>query len=292
MTMAATWGSMNGIEGNGVQWLPVVVLSVCFHAALLSLMVFLPQNVSIRRPSPGIVYDVQLVDMPGGGKDRTTPGPAKPAASPPKEAKAASPIPAPEPAKRVAEIKREEKPVVVAKRTVQKETRPAKKPEASPSDLIDQAISRIDRKVQSQTSPQPAVPRQAGDPLDRAVSQVQDRVRSQGGGTGGAGGAGGFLGTVMQIYQARVTQWIAGNWSYPVALQRDTNLEATVLLLVQRDGAISRSRFVRRSSDPIFDESVLRAVERSNPLPPFPESYTKSYEEFEIRFTLEELEKM
>lgn len=280
---------MNGIEGNGVQWLPVVVLSVCFHAALLSLMVFLPQNVSIRRPSTGIVYDVQLVEMPGGGKERATPGPAKPAAPPPTEAKAASPIPAPAPAKRVAEVKREEKPVVVAKRTVQKETRPARKPEASPSDLIDQAISRIDRKVQSQTSPQPAVPRQSGNPLDRAVSQIQDRVRGQGGGTGGAGG---FLGTVMQIYQAKVHNWIAENWSYPVALQRDTNLEATVLLLVQRDGAITRSRFVRRSSDPIFDESVLRALERSNPLPPFPDSYRKSHEEFEIRFTLEELEKM
>ena len=280
---------MNGIEGNGVQWLPVIVLPVCFHAALLSLMVFLPQNISIRRPSPGIVYDVQLVEMPGGGKGQITPGAAKPAAPPPKEAKAASPIPAPKPAKRVAEVKREEKPVVVAKRTVQKETRPARKPEASPSDLIDQAISRIDRKVQSQTIPQPAAPRQAGDPLDRAVSQVQDRVRSQGGGTGGAGG---FLGTVMQIYQAKVHNWIAENWSYPVALQRDANLEASVLLLVQRDGAITRSRFVRRSSNPIFDESVLRAVERSNPLPPFPDSYRKSHEEFEIRFTLEELEKM
>jgi colicin import membrane protein len=51
-----------------------------------------------------------------------------------------------------------------------------------------------------------------------------------------------------------------------------------------------KSRFKTRSSFPLFDQSVLRAVERSDPLPPFPEGYMKTSEEIEINFNLKELE--
>ena len=40
----------------------------------------------------------------------------------------------------------------------------------------------------------------------------------------------------------------------------------------------------------MFDESVMRAIERSDPLPPFPEGFLKSFEEIEINFNLRELE--
>jgi len=288
MAMAATWGSVNGVDADGMKWIPVIAVSVCLHAAIFSLMLFFPENLSLRRPSTGIVYEVQLVEMPGDKGAGKAPAPAKPVAPPGKKAKAIPPIRSPKPAKRIAEVKREKKPVVVAKKTVQKGPQPVKKREKSPSELIDQAISRIDRKVKSRERTTPAAQKDRSNPLDRAVSNIQDRVRR----SGGIGRAGGFMGTVMQLYQANVHNWIAGNWSYPVALQRGDDLEATVLLQVQRDGSITSSRFVRKSSEPVFDESVLRAVERSNPLPPFPESYTRSHEEIEIRFTLEELEQM
>jgi outer membrane biosynthesis protein TonB len=50
------------------------------------------------------------------------------------------------------------------------------------------------------------------------------------------------------------------------------------------------TRIVKHSGSPVFDESVTRAIKRSDPLPPMPESYPKSYEELEITFNLKELE--
>jgi colicin import membrane protein len=87
-----------------------------------------------------------------------------------------------------------------------------------------------------------------------------------------------------------VEEWVKSNWSFPVALEREKDLEATVLLLVKRDGTIAKTRFLKRSSNSIFDESVARAIKRSDPLPPFPEGYKKSQDEIEITFNLKELE--
>jgi N-methylhydantoinase A len=58
---------------------------------------------------------------------------------------------------------------------------------------------------------------------------------------------------------------------------------------VRSDGTILKSRLEKRSTDVLFDESVLKAIERSNPLPPFPEGYRKTHEEFYINFTLNDL---
>jgi len=59
---------------------------------------------------------------------------------------------------------------------------------------------------------------------------------------------------------------------------------------VKRDGAILKRRFKKRSSSAVFDESVSKAIERSNPLPPFPEGYRKSHDEIEINFNLKDLQ--
>ena len=93
----------------------------------------------------------------------------------------------------------------------------------------------------------------------------------------------------MRIYQINVKSHIQNNWSYPAAMQNRKDLEVTVLLRVKKDGTIMKSEFKSKSKDTIFDQSVIKAIEKSNPIPPFPEGYEKSYEEFEIRFTLKEL---
>lgn len=298
--MSPTWENREEFDADGMRWSPVIIVSVLFHAVLLSLMFFVPDSFSVRSPGlPGVVYEVELVEMPGpragGNRDKAAAAEDASPPSPPaseKESDKPTLAPEPEPAKRIAEPVREKKPVVVAKKTVKGETPPVKKPKVSPSELIDQAISRIDRKVKSEEAPQKSSEAKGGH-LERALADLESRSGQQPGigqGVPGGGGQGGFIGTAMQIYQARVHEHIAANWSYPAALQPRGNPEATILLRVQRDGKITSSRFVKRSTNSVFDDSVLRAVDRSDPLPPFPESYKKSYEEIQIRFTLKELE--
>jgi colicin import membrane protein len=262
-----------------MRWSPMVILSVAFHLAVFLSILFIPESLPARRSFDGVVYEVNLVEMPGGG----TPSGAK--GVPAQPAQKAEPIVKKEtPAKRIPEVpKPEEKPVVIAKKTLDKPAPPAEKPKVAPSDLIDKAISKIEGKVKTEEH------------LDKALARLESKAEESKGDSGPAAG-GGLLGggqpggTAMQIYQAEVESLIKSNWHYPVAMDNQKDLEAIVVLMVKSDGTVMRSRFDKRSQNVLFDESVLKAIERSNPLPPFPESYRKSHEEFEINFNLKDFE--
>jgi len=149
--------------------------------------------------------------------------------------------------------------------------------------MIQKAISSIEKKVKSDNV----------DHLNEAFSKLQAKVSSgEGQGSGGGPGGGGQgvgSGGPMALYQMEVEAKIRSNWAYPVALDKK-QLEAVVVIMVKQDGTILKTRIERRSASPLFDESVLKAIERSNPLPPFPDSYRKSHDEIEITFNLKDLE--
>lgn len=261
----------------------MLLLSIIFHVGIFFVTLLLPQSMPGAGRFQGIVYEVDLVEMPAGTGQRlkgTTPATAEKEKSPLKEA---------EKAKRVSIPKKKEKPVVIAKQTVKKKKPPAKKKAESTKDLIEKAISKIEKKVQSDTKERTHI--------DKAISKLEDKVagegqEGEGEATGRPGSPGGTIGNGihLRMYQMEVEIWIKSNWAYPVALQRPKNLEAIVVLRVKRDGSITRTDFKKRSSDTIFDQSVTKAIERSDPLPPLPEGYVKSYEELEITFNLKELE--
>ena len=142
-------------------------------------------------------------------------------------------------------------------------------------------MSKIEKKVKAEKN----------DHLTQAISKIQTRAE----GTAEKGSVRGNaeIGITIRMYQMAVEEQIKNNWSYPVALispKKLRDLEAIVLVKVKEDGTIMKSWFKDRSSNSIFDGSVLKAIERSDPLPPFPEGYRKSYDEIEIRFNLSELE--
>ena len=259
-----------------IRWSPVVVLSVAFHLAVFLAILFVPESLPARRSFDGAVYEVNLVEMPGGG----TPSGAGDVPAQPAQ-KAVPVVKKETPAKRLPEPpKREEKPVVIAKKTLDKTVPPAEKPKVSPSDLIDKAISKIESKVKTEEH------------LDRALAKLESKAgegkTEAGSGDGGGAIGGGLGGKIMDFYRAEVYSLIKSNWHYPVAMENQ-NPEAVLVLMVKSDGTIMKSRFDKRSQNVLFDESVLKAIERSNPLPPFPESYRKSYDEFEISFSLNDL---
>lgn len=248
----------------------MLALSAILHLAIFSVVLFVPEALPTRR-FEGVVYSVNLVEMPAGtdlklkGKKTTTgrkgKGIVKRGAQ----------------AKRIQGKKKKKKPLVIAKRTLQSKTSTIKKPKVAPSELIDRAISRIEKKVKTEEKTH----------VDRAISKLDREVRSPYAPSPKGGRPVG--GIPIQIYQMDVEDRIKSNWSYPVALQSKTDLEAIVVLMVKRDGTILKTEMKKGSGDPIFDQSVLRAVKRSDPLPPFPEGYRKSHDEIEINFNLKDL---
>jgi colicin import membrane protein len=270
-----------------MRWRPMVLLSLIVHVAVFSAILFLPESLPARRSFDGMVYEVNLVEMPGAGAvaSESKGVPAKQAQATVKKDEPAKRIPE-APAKKIpATPKEEEKPVVIAKKTLDRPAPAPEKPKVAPSELIDKAISKIERNVKSEEH------------LDRALAKLESRTvetNEDGGPSSGGGmaerglGYGGGIpgGTAIQIYQMQVESLIKSNWHYPVATDNQKDREAIVLLTVKKDGAILSSRFEKKSQNVLFDESVIKAIERSNPLPPFPGSMRRNHEELVIRFNL------
>lgn len=290
-------------------WTRGVISSLLFHVLLFSLVLFVPDSMPTRKMGGGpAVYEVNLVEMPSGGRS------ARPAASEEKTGKEVKEVSTPKAvpaARRIAPpVAKEEKPVVISKREVErkkeekKETKKPPQPEVSPSKLIDGAISKIEKKVktdkpdhlsQALSKVEGKVKAEKGDHLAKALSQIESRAQGQGQGEGqgGYGEGGTERGITMRMYELAVQEQIKSNWSYPVDFldpKKLKDLEAIVVVKVREDGTILKSWFTQRSSSSIFDGSVIKAIERSDPLPPFPEGYKRSTDEIEIKFDLSEME--
>jgi colicin import membrane protein len=264
------------------RWSRFILLSLLLHLGALSLLLFVPDPTSTRKVSGPTVYEVNLVNLPAA-KPRASAKSVQPERTKKKVSSSKKSVAA----KRISTPQQKEKPVIIGKRTVErKKTTPKKppkpkKPKVSPSKLIDQAVAKIKKNVRTQKKEQH---------LDRAISNIQNRVKKSE--TAGSGGAS-VEGISIRIYQMEVEARIKSNWQYPVALtspSKRKDLVSTVVVKVRQDGTILKSWFIERSSNAIFDASVIKAVERSDPLPPFPDGYNKRQDEMEIRFNLSELE--
>ena len=254
------------------KWHPMFIVSAFFHLAIFSAILFFPES-RPTRDIKGIVYEVNLVEMPSGQTlGPRDPGPAIPEKKTTIVRNASS-------TRRIQIPQKEKTPLLIAKRTVKRKSSKTTKPEVSSSQLIDRSIAKIEKKVKSE---------EVKSPIDKAISKLESRVRDRNGSGSQEGQA--VSGISMRIYQMEVETRIKSNWSYPVALQGPKNLAAIVILKVKSNGTILSSLFKARSRNAVFDQSVLKAIEKSDPLPPFPEGYRKSYDEIEINFNLKDLE--
>ena len=96
---------------------------------------------------------------------------------------------------------------------------------------------------------------------------------------------GGELSQALMLYRALVNEKIESNWALPERLSRGKDkLEAILVVRVRRDGNVFDIQFEQKSGDSYFDDSVLKAVLKSKPFPPFPDIYSPKEEEIVIRF--------
>ncbi|MBW2708186.1 MAG: TonB C-terminal domain-containing protein [Deltaproteobacteria bacterium] len=269
-------------QSKELRWGRFIFLSLLLHLCALSLLLFVPDAVSTRKISGPTVYEVNLVSLPAAKPKAPAKSVQSKAAAKKKTHSRKATV-----TQRISPPPKKEKPVVIGKRTVKKKKstprKPpkAKKPKASPSKLIDRAVARIKKNVRTHKGDQH---------LNRAISNIRDRVeKSEKSGSG----SGSVEGIAIRMYQMEVEARIKSNWQYPVALtspSKRKDLVATVVVKVRQDGTILKSWFIDRSGNAIFDDSTIKAVARSDPLPPFPEGYHKRQDEMEIRFNLSELE--
>jgi outer membrane biosynthesis protein TonB len=77
-------------------------------------------------------------------------------------------------------------------------------------------------------------------------------------------GPAGGKGTPTDMYIAKISAEIWNAWGFPG--ERKKGLEAVVSVTIRRDGTIKINDFEKRSGDPLFDKSVLKALTYASPV--------------------------
>jgi TonB family protein len=269
----------------------MIVLSAILHVAAGVVVLILPRTFFTRAPAPIVAYTVTIVDpsalggrLPKGEIRPETPpsGVAAPAAKAEEK-----PKPPPEPAQKVPAPPKPEESVVTLPDLPQKTAPKAeakKAPPAKPAEAkaklskAEQARLERDREIQEAI-------RQLGEKgKGKQASGLGGVEQGKGAalGIGGEGGGGGVLmGLDFIIYKNQVEAIIKKNWTWVGA---NPDLAVRVGFRIGDNGDITDVRVIDRSGDSSFDDSVLRAIRISTPLPAPPVKYRQIFGDYTLEF--------
>ncbi len=228
----------------------------------------------------------------------------KPSDVPPAVTRSAPPK---KPKKKVVKPKRPEKPKKkVAKPKKKPEPKVAKRKKTAPKKAV--AKKPPAKKPPKLAKKQPRGKRTSADSrllerlkerrIDDAVAVARERARlrraarREGGGAGEAGtgtarNGGVVRGMEFLAYRGRMLDRIKDRWTW---IGKRGDLEVTVGFGVGADGEIFGLKLLKLSGDASFDESVVRAVHRSSPLPPPPAGYVRDFAQVEVTFRPSDLD--
>jgi len=279
-------------------WSWMTGVSILCHVIFFSGVLFVPQ-LRFSKPYVFSSVEVDLVSLPHSqAGPRRGPEPVaapkaekKEALKPPEEVKPPAKTAEPEKPKEEPITPAEAKPeemVSIAPKTVEiKKSMKQKTYDASKS--IQSAIAKIEKEA-SQSRPHAVL-----DAIERLKKEDRE-AEGEGGvvmrGGVGAGGAGKGAPDLLDIYNAEIWHRIKKNWAFSEEVGRGrTDWEATIVVKIMRGGEIRDIWFETRSGNDYFDDSALKAVKKSDPLPPLPEAFRNPYLEVGFRFNLSELQR-
>lgn len=248
-------------------------VSAAAHVVLLAFAAFGPMPRPSATSLPAVV-EVSLVAAPPG-----TPPPAarpeprpKPKAAPPAPAPAPKPEPKPEPvAVPPPPVPKPEK-VLLPKEAVKA---PEPKPKAEP---------KPEPKTEPAPRAEPAPPKQenlqdmlarlrteAGEDAPEAVEMARRPAPDVAPGPPGGGGPGVRVSAEEAAWRRRVKVHVTRAWVLAPGLRRQV-ISTEVRVKLSATGDVLEVDVTRRSGNPWFDDSVVRAVEKATPLPAPPEA--------------------
>lgn len=293
-------------RGAGRIWVGMTGLSILCHVLFFSGVLFLPE-LQFAGPYIPSAVEVDLVSLPQvesepqAGSDQVSPSsraevkgspvePVKPAEQPkpPKPAKELESVKPKEKPVEAVDTKPEEasdKPISMAPRPLQVK-RSLKQKTYNASKVIRSAIARIEKEA----------PKSRPRPVLQAIEKLREEVESHGvvvtrGGMGRSGVSKKTL-ELLDIYNAEIWHRIQKNWAFSEEMVGGrTDLEATIIVKIMREGEIRDIWFEKRSGNSYFDDSVFKAVKKSDPLPPLPEGYLVPFYDVGFRFNLSELQR-
>lgn len=257
-------------------WAGMMGLSILCHVLFFSGFIFLPQLRFDRHYTPSAV-EVDLVSLPPAasksqGRSHQGPLPVRPEKAPVRAIET-----------RPKEVS--DQPVSMAPKRLEVK-RSLKKKTFNASKVIKSAIARIEKEA-PESRPHSVV---------EAIGKLKQEVEGQSGiimrGGSVVGGTSKKTLKLLDIYNAEIWHRIQKNWAFSEEMvQGRTNLEATIIVKILKQGEVRDIWFERRSGNSYFDDSVFKAVKKSDPLPPLPAGYRGPFYEVGFRFNLSEMQR-
>jgi colicin import membrane protein len=253
------------------------VFSFLGHLLVFSGILLLPDLAPAKKYSPSVI-NVSLVSIPAQGtatrsSSQVTPKAAKQTSS--------------------SKASRKSKKIVSVAPAKRKSKKSLKKKTFKSSKVIEQAISKLEKKVEDS---RPPALNEALVKLKRQVDETDpsERLRKKAVQSLQAQGIGDGKGTIadrqktreiIQIYNAEIAYHIRKNWVFSENFAGGrTDLETALGIKVLPSGEITDIWFDKKSGNAHLDDSAQKAVMKSNPLPPLPKEFMQPYYTVGLRF--------
>lgn len=268
-------------------WLQPVILALIFHFVTFALALGLPDFIG-RKPILDNVVTVNLVSLPDVAQPREAP--------PVQEA----PEPAPPPLEKIEPVS----PKVVVTPPVPREAVETPAP-VKPVSLqpVKKKVQKVDQEklAEEQARRQQEQDRQkdlarareeeerARIEAERARATLAEMIRQRGAqqsssAARGPSGRQEVQSIVLQQYLSALYDRIHQFWVLPDMRQWSSGLETVVVLTILPDGTVAGTMVEKKSSDPFFDQFVMKTIQNASPLPRFPKLMKESSIEVGLRF--------
>lgn len=272
------------------QWNKPVVLALAFHIIIFALSVKLPEILD-RKPILDKIITVNLVSLPdiqGPVLQQKTPSQratAKVKKVAPSKAKIQV---APEP-----ELSPEKLPPVKPlslhplKRKVKKTD-----PKKLAQEKARKRRAKERQRALARAKQEEEQARRAAEEARAALAEMIRRKDAQPSASSTARRSSGskqVQSVVFQNYLSALYDQVRRYWVLPDMRQWDARLETVVVLTIRRNGTVARKVVEKKSSDPFFDQFVMKTIDSALPLPRFPKLMPQEFTEVGLRFRPGEL---
>ena len=263
-----------GIAGPvNENWKSAFIGAIGIHLALAVLSIVAPNLWERSRPMPP-VYTVKLfetVDLP-------SPKAAKPKKQAPivkpkpkiqkvkkKEAKVEPPPTKSKPKPKKAVSLRPKKPKPVVTKDTEK--------------FLSKRLKNIKERVKEKESEALIKNR-----LSAIRSSVEAKTKRTATTAAGTGAGSEQQNEVLRFYCTEIWAKVRNYWVLPEQFLDKTGLISIVVVRIAQDGRVLKTEYEHKSGHALFDQSVMRAVQKASPFPPLPRALRPGPLEIGIRF--------
>src|SRR5512134_936280 len=248
------------------------------------------------RVPPVLVAPVAVVDLIGGGQFRP-PAPAEPPQAPAPATSAREAVPTPPPRAAAKKEKNEKKSAPPPREARAREAAPPDtrefyerirrmREERSTTTQLRDAVESIKREKAIRAAVK-GIGERVAHRVDLSGVRPQPKPAATAPAAEGMPGASGTARVPPEIlaYARALDEKVRANWTVPELAQRDAKkLMVQVRITIEKDGRVSNVRMERVSSNPYFDDSVRRAIQKASPLPIPPEQLRGGEDHYDVGF--------